>query len=419
MAVVTAATAILCEDGVAPRHRLSLVDRVDQTVFDAIYSRSLVYNTCWEDPAVDRRALAITPSDTVLVITSAGCNALDYALAGAARVHAIDANPRQNALLELKLAGIRRLSFDEFFAVFGSGGHSHFRQMYRDALRPDLSPFAQAYWDVRQHWFSHASPQGSFYHFGLSGMMARVFRQFLAIKPRLRDGIDHLLEARTLDGQREIYERMLAPAMWTPYVSWALSRQLTMSMLGVPHPQRKEVERQHRGGIGGFVRDAIEYVVQQLPLWTNYFWTLYLRGRYTRDNCPEYLRPGNFATLKAGGVERICLHTCTVTEFLQRTEERISKYVLLDHMDWMSSYHPQALIDEWNAILDRAAPNARAILRSAHEDPTYLHTVRVGSGATRRRLDEAVMFHPGLARELTRADRVHTYAGFHIADVIA
>ena len=98
---------------------LTVRDRIDQSVFNAIYSRSLVYNTCWEDPAVDRQALALTPDDTMLVITSAGCNVLDYALAGPRRIHAVDANPRQTALLELKLAGIRRLGFDDFFALFG------------------------------------------------------------------------------------------------------------------------------------------------------------------------------------------------------------------------------------------------------------------------------------------------------------
>lgn len=388
-------------------------------MFDAIYSRSLVYNTSWEDPAVDRRALDLGANDTVLVITSAGCNALDYALTGPRRVHAVDANPRQNALLELKLAGIRHLDFEDFFALFGEGGHPRFREMYHDALRRALSPFARQFWDARQHWFSHADARGSFYYYGLSGIVARTFRHFLAVKPRLREGLGELLDARTMDRQREVYESMVARELWTPYVSWALSRQLTMSMLGVPHPQRKEVERQHAGGIGGFVREAVEYIVHQLPLWTNYFWTLYLRGRYTRDNCPEYLHRETFLALKAGGVERIHLHTCTVTEFLQRTQERITKFVLLDHMDWMSSYQPQALVDEWNAILDRAASGARVILRSAHADPAYLRTVDVGNGPNRRRLTEAVRFYPELARELSRADRVHTYAGFHIADVTA
>jgi S-adenosylmethionine-diacylglycerol 3-amino-3-carboxypropyl transferase len=82
----------------------TVFDRIDQALFDAIYRRALVYNTCWEDPAVDRAALNFRPDDTVLVITSAGCNVLDYALTGPRRIHAVDANPRQTAPLELKLA---------------------------------------------------------------------------------------------------------------------------------------------------------------------------------------------------------------------------------------------------------------------------------------------------------------------------
>ena len=39
------------------------------------------------------------------------------------------------------------------------------------------------------------------------------------------------------------------------------------------------------------------------------------------------------------------------------------------------------------------------------------------TAAGARRLDEVVRFHPALAHQLALADRVHTYAGFHIADV--
>ena len=104
-----------------------------------------------------------------------------------------------------------------------------------------------------------------------------------------------------------------------------------------------------------------------------------------------------------------------MTEFLNRSEEPISRFVLLDHMDWMSSYHPKALIEEWNAILDRATPGARILLRSAHADPAFLHWIRVGT--THRPLSETIRFDRKLAARLQRQDRVHTYAGFMIADV--
>lgn len=394
-----------------------LIDRIDQRVFDAITSRCLVYNACWEDPAVDRQALQLTPQDTILVITSAGCNALDYALEGPARIYAVDANPRQTALLELKLAGIRALDFDEFFLLFGHGRHPRFEELYRDALRARLSDFARGYWDRNGRWFSQPDPRDTFYYHGLSGMVARGFRAYLRVRPRLRDALEAIFEARSLDEQREIYDCRIEPLLWTKGMNWTLSRQLIMSMLGVPHPQRKEVERQHPLGVAGFIREAIEYVARNLPLWTNYFWALYLRGSYTRACCPEYLKKENFLALKSGLSDRIRVYTTTVTDFLRQTEQRISRFVLLDHMDWMSSYHPQALVEEWNQILARATEGARVVFRSAHARPVYLERVKVEARNRVQPLVDVLDFQPELAGELARQDRVHTYAGFHIADI--
>lgn len=390
----------------------SLIDRFDQKVFDALYARSLVYNTCWEDPAVDRQALKLGADDTVLVITSAGCNALDYALQGPRAIHAVDANPRQNALLELKLAAIRQLEFEDFFAIFGEGYHARFRELYRQHLRGELSDFARGFWDRYGKWFT--SRHGSFYFHGLSGFVARGFRSYFRMRPQLARDVQDLLACDDLDTQRRIYDERIAAELWTPTIKWVLGRQLTMSLLGVPHPQRRLVQAQHPGGVAGFIRDAIEYVFRHLPVADNYFWRVYLNGHYTPTCCPEYLKRDNFAALKGGLADCIETHTCTVTEFLEEGDEPISRFVLLDHMDWMSSYHPAALVDEWNAILERAAPGARILLRSAHAAPPFLDWV--AAGPEHRPLTELLHFDHALAMRLHDADRVHTYAGFMIAE---
>ncbi|MGA0025267.1 MAG: DUF3419 family protein, partial [Burkholderiales bacterium] len=346
-------------------------------MFNALYASSLIYNTCWEDPAVDRRALQLGADDTVLVITSAGCNALDYALAGPRRIHAVDANPRQTALLELKLAGIRRLPFDDFFMLFGEGRHPQFNELYRDLLRAELSPFAQKFWDGAGSWFCRRNPRNTFYFHSLSGRVAFLFRHYVDLQPKLRSAVDELVDAKSLGEQCAIYDSRIAPRMWGRGMNWALSRQITMSMLGVPAPQHDEVRRQHAGGVPGFVRDAIEYVFRCLPLWTNYFWRVYVRGAYTRDCCPEYLKPHNFLALKNGLADRITHHTCTVTDLLRTVQPRVSKFVLLDHMDWLGSFRPQALREEWAALIECATPGARAIFRSAHAQPAYLRTLTV------------------------------------------
>ncbi len=395
----------------------TLADRIDQRVFDAVYSRSLVYNTCWEDPAVDRRALDIQAHDTLLVITSAGCNILDYALCAPARIIAVDANPRQTALLELKIAGIVALEFGDFFALFGRGQHDRIEEVYHGALRPRLSRFAQQFWDHRLHWFGQRSHEDSLYFYGLSGIVARGFRTYLRCRPQLRGAVERILDATSVPDQREIYDRDIAPTLWGPGMRWLLGRQITMSLLGVPHPQRREVQRQHPYGVPGFIRESIEYVFRELPIASNYFWSLYLRGSYTAACCPEYLRRANFAALKAGLVHRIEPVTATVTDVLQRTEHRFSKYVLLDHMDWMASYRPDALAEEWQAIIDRSSARARVIFRSANAHPAYLDALQIRRRGVTERLRHAVRFHPSLGRELTRDDRVHTYAGFHIGDL--
>ena len=391
----------------------TLMDRLDQKVFDGLYSRSLVYNTCWEDPAVDRQALRLGPDDSVLVITSAGCNALDYALQGPRRIHAVDSNPRQTALLELKLAGIRRLEFEDYFRIFGDGYHARFRELYRQKLRGELSDFARTYWDRYGNWFT--SRHGSFYYHGLAGFVARGFNSYFRLQPRLADDIRDLFACDNVADQRRIYDKKVAPELWTPTINWVLGRQLTLSLIGVPYPQRRLVQAQHPGGVAGFIREAIDYVFRHLPVTDNYFWRVYLHGHYTRDCCPEYLKADNFGALKGGLADRIEPRTCTVTEFLRDAAEPVSRFVLLDHMDWMSSYHPAALIEEWNAILDRARPGARILLRSAHANPDFLDRIEVGAG--RRRLAEVVRFDRKLAQRLQRHDRVHTYAGFMIADV--
>lgn len=349
------------------------------------------------------------------MITSAGCNVLDYALSGPRRIHAVDANPRQNALLELKLAGIRRLDFGDFFAVFGDGRHARFRELYFDTLRDVLSPFAQSYWDQRTTWFSDL--RGSFYFHGLAGLVARLFHGYLKLRPRLAASVQDLFETRTLEDQRHVYDTRVGPLIWTSSVHWTLSRQITMSLLGVPYPQRKQVQAQHAKGVAGFVRDAIEYVFRQLPVWTNYFYSVYVQGRYSPGCCPRYLQPEHFAALKAGVADCVRVHTCTVTDFLRHTDERISKFVLLDHMDWMSSYQPEALAEEWMQILAHARADARVIFRSAHANPSYLDLIELGPG--QGRLRERLSFHEDLARDLQQHDRVHTYAGFHVADVRA
>ena len=397
--------------------RVSLNDWFDRRLFEIVHRHNLVYNTCWEDPRLDRVALNPGSDDTLLVVTSAGCNVLDYALTGPRRIHAVDLNPRQNALLELKLAGIRHLDFDRFFGMFGRGCLPGVREAYRDVLRAGLSAWSRRYWDRWIGFF--ANPHRPFFFRGTAGLFARAVNVYVNRVIGVRPHIDAMLEATTLERQREIWETRVRERFWSRAMRFAIDRHATLSMVGVPKAQRRQVENHYEGGIVAFVQGCVDAVFGRLPLSDNYFWRVYLTGRYTPDCCPEYLKRDNFERLKAGLADRVSVHTGSVQHFLESNDVSISRYVLLDHMDWLSDRHFPALVGEWRAILARAASTARAIWRSGGLRTDFLDRVDIEHGGRLRPLPDFLSYHDELAARLHARDRVHTYGSFAIADLMA
>lgn len=394
--------------------RRTLAENISRLAFAAVQGRRLIYNSCWEDPALDRAALELQPDDRVLVITSGGCNALDYLLAGAGQVHAVDINPCQNALLEFKVAAIKALDFTSFFELFGKGRSPRARQMYGDAIRPLLPADAHRFWDGRLHYFHEYGWRNSFYYRGTFGLLARLQLANAQHLLGLRPAIDKLLAAANSEEQQEIYRAEVRDRLWTPLTNWLCSRHFLLGLIGIPWEQRKMID-EYPGGILQFSRDIVEAVFTRIPLKTNYFWRVYLQGHYDPDCCPEYLRPDNYVRLGGELLERLTIDTLSVTEFLERAGPAISKFVLLDHMDWMNAHDNRGLAAEWTALLARARPGARVIFRSAGLDVTYLDKLPVSYRGRQVMLGTLLHFDRARARELHARDRVHMYGSFHIS----
>jgi len=397
------------------------IEWISRACFDLIHRTNLVYTTCWEDPRVDRIALDLSPDDELVVITSAGCNALDYVLAGPKRVYAVDINPRQNALLELKLAGIRRMEFEPYFQLFGRGRLENWDTVYRTRLRNELSPAAQRYWDRRgRTFFAGRGRRNSFYFRGSSGLFAYVANAYVNRYRRLQKVVDDLLAAQTLDEQRAIYERQnIRETLFRPVLQWILQRDATFALLGVPRSQRRQLDECYPGGIVQFVIDRVESVFSRLPLCDNYFWRVYLTGRYAADCCPQYLYRENFERLKNGLVERVSAHTVSLLGFLHGHTGRISRFVLLDHMDWLYANFPRVLANEWQAIIDRAAPAARAIWRSAGLRVDFVDPIEVKTARGTKAVGDLLQYDNDLAQSLHACDRVNTYGSFQVATIFA
>lgn len=378
--------------------------------FDALHQRLLIYNTCCEDPAIDCAALDLNSSDRVLVITSGGCNALHYLLAGAGHVEAVDVNPCQGALLEFKLAAIRRLAFSDVWELFGAGRCATVRESYFDSLRNDLSAPARQFWDRRLRLFKGSLCRPSFYHHSGWGLMMWLIQ--LSWKVRgLRRAVEKLFQTTSLSEQWDHYMATLRPYLWQPWFCWLASRPLSHALLGIPPRQRKFILN-YPGGLYHYGQQLLDDLVRRIPFATNYFMHVNALGRYRRDCCPEYLTELGFSKLKNGLIDRLSVHTATVEQHLSQSDRQYSKLVLLDHLDWLDE---ETLREEWNAILAKAAPGATVLFRSALQAPDFVENLAVSWRGDFVRLGDLLHWDREKAKSLHERDRVHLYGSFSIA----
>lgn len=388
------------------RTAAKLARAAHDAVFKRVHGSNLIYNTAWEDPRLDREVMGLDSESEVVMITSAGCNVLDYLLDGPKAIHAIDMNPRQNALLELKRALIRRGEFEDLFELFGIGSHANHKGLYA-GLREDLPEYARAFWDRRIGFFDPKSVKGSFYYHGTSGVAAWVMGKALfQARPNMKNFALCLLDARSLEEQRQAYA-LLEPEIWGRLANWLVRQPALMALLGVPRPQIRLIQESYPGGLTSYVKDKLKHVLTELPAEDNYFWRVYITGFYTLTCCPNYLRREHQPMLREME-SRVTAHTSTVSDFLKKNPGQYSHYVLLDHQDWLAWHDPVALREEWDLILANSRPGTKVLMRSAGLDLSFVPPEVL----------ERVRFMPEKTAALHWRDRVGTYGSFHAGEVL-
>lgn len=381
------------------------IDQIQDWVFRQIHNRHLVYNTCWEDPRCDRQLLRLNPESEVVMITSAGCNALEYLLEAPAQIHCVDVNARQNALLELKKAAIRQLPHNDLFLLFGKGWHPRWAEIYTQQIRSELPAYAQRYWDTHQTYFNGQGLRKSFYYYGSSGSVAWWARQYLKSRPKLHRQIKAMFKAESLEEQISLYEKIEGKVL-NRLIQWVVNQHLTLYAVGVPRSQRELFFDQHEQGVLGYIKRSMRQVFTQLPLKDNYFWQLYFHGCYFVDCCPAYLEAAHQNTLTER-LDRIVQHTTTISDFLRKHPKAYSHYVLLDHQDWLAANNRPALEEEWDLILANSRPGTRILMRSAADEITFLPDF----------VTERVSFDHQAAASSHDQDRVGTYGSVYIGTV--
>ncbi len=374
-------------------------------LFKQVHTRNLVYNTCWEDPRCDRELLKLGTDSEVVMITSAGCNALAYLLDKPSKIHTIDVNPRQNALMELKKATFKAGEFSDLFKLFGEGVHQGVDYLYTAKLKKHLPAYAQEYWEKNLNFFNGRGLRKSFYFHGTSGTFAWLAHQYFKRRKNVHRQFGNLFHASSLAEQKEIYDRIEDKLVNKP-LQWMVNRHLSMCLLGVPRSQQELFVNEYEKGAMGFILECLRHICTELPMSENYFYHLYFHGYYTKECSPAYLKEENFGTLRQS-INRIHTHTQTIADFLKENPGQYSHYILLDHQDWLADNNIPALEEEWRLILQNSRPGTRILLRSAAQEVNFFPDF----------VKERLHFEQELTAKTHREDRVGTYASVYLGIV--
>jgi len=389
--------------------KLSTIMVENKVEAPARFPPTFLYTQSWEDPHADAPYLELGPEDTVLTLTSGGCNSIDKCLHDVKAVYSVDCNPAQNSLLELKRTAIRRLDYEDFWLLFGEGKHQDFDRIFERDLMPFLSQKAIMFWKAHKYYFK----DGLYYHGGMGKvvMVMQVLFKLLG----LQSTVNKMLASTTIEEQVAHFDRCwlvrlfrYSPAFITSVMSDIVALLLFNRITlwfggGIPGKQADLIQKDGVHLSDYAARTFVGVIKGSLIARDNYFYYNCLTGHFSHQSCPDYLKEENFRKLK----DDKAIDTLHIVDdfFLPTLKKRTyTKIVLMDHLDWLSDADSSEVA---RALGTQVPKGGRVIWRSAAYSPKYATFIQQ-AGFDVKRIQVHTEKHEML-------DLVNMYASFWLA----
>lgn len=346
----------------------------------------LLFAQSFEDPEIDRAALRIQPGHRVLCVTSGGCNVLALLLDAPARLIALDMNPTQNAMLQLKIEGIRQLNYEEYLELLGLRPSVRRAEIYR---RLPPIPF----WDAHPELIARGA------------LSAGRFEQYLGYfcqLLRLCQGqrrIEELVTPRDRAGRERFYNEFWDTPQWRALFRFFFSRAV-LGRLGLDPKCFTFVGNGE--AFGDRFLGRTRHALVELPVHENYFVEYILFGTY-RQAFPPYLERKNFERLR-GLVDRVEIVTGEAGRYLgSLPDNTLDRINFSNVFEWIDPTGYECLLRETVRV---SRPGARITYRNLlvqRERPASL---------------AAVIRPDALAKELLPRDRAFVYSNFVVEEIV-
>jgi S-adenosylmethionine-diacylglycerol 3-amino-3-carboxypropyl transferase len=328
---------------------------------------SILFSACQEDSRSELAAFGALEGKHVFAVTAGGGRVLNLLIDKPRSITAVDLNPAQNALLELKIAAVRGLDHSAYLRFLGVRGADDRIDTYERLLRDQLSPGARDFFD--------GIPKAVGAGILFQGKLEKYLRLGAKVlKLGHPFGLKKLLDSTNLDEQRVAMARWETP-FWKAVAHLVANKRLIAWLSGdpgfyrnlPPEPPLHEVlyDRVHRHLKHNLLRE-------------NVFLQLVLHGKYIyEDVLPIYLNANTFDQIKRALDETtIDIHTTTVTEALGASTTGYDAFSISDICSYLDP-EPNHLLFE--LVLSKAKPGARLCSRSNifHRPLAPEHAARV------------------------------------------
>jgi len=322
---------------------------------------SFIYNfgLSQEDERTEARALELGPNDRVICIASAGEMPLSLLSMGVASVIAVDRDPAQLYLAQLKFFAACTLEREETIRFLGYRPASTAeRSLWLDAVMPRLPP------GPRVFWTAHRSQLGP------GAIWAGRFEQYLLKITRVavpllgRKRIEGIFDCASIAEQEAYFDARLDLPALKMLLRIVFNRKVYAGRGMDPRSLQYRTATDEPLGVQFFrqFRNALT----RTPARENHLMQLILLGRTVSEECvPAYLSPAGFETLRANQ-DRIDYQLVDLIVYLQGCPVgAFDKAHLSNLPDWMDQDQFETTL---TLVNEKLARPGRVVWRYLHRD---------------------------------------------------
>ena len=352
------------------------------------------YAQCWEDSRVLESALRVNTKDSILSITSAGDNTLTLLLKKPKKITAIDLNPAQNFLFELKLVTSRRLNYEQYLSLLGVTNNSERLKLF-SKIKPYLSARAISWWMNNQKVIN-----SGIIHNGRFEKFLNFFRKTLLPFVHNPKTTNELLLQSNIQIQKNFYVKRWNTIKWRMYFYLATSKFILRNFARqkgmFKYTKIKNVSKQYF--------DRFESNLINIPTINNIYLHYCLTGSFIHT-LPDYLQKKNFEKLNKNQTTKIEIISKDIITYLKMTKDNsYTKFNLSDIFEALSDHECNLLWSE--------------IIRTSKKGAIIVYWDNLIPRPIPEHLFNIVKEETKLQQQLFQKDRVFFYGSLHIYKVI-